>query len=174
MHGGVVAGHQALVGVDQGVGDGAESPRVPELAGDEVQGRLAQPMGAGRVGEGVGPARPHHLLHGHARAVGPEEGLGHEGGVQAEAAGHRAGHQAQGDQGVGRRHRVQGMHVQLVLAGGGVVEGKAHGQAGIPQGPGDAVDHLVGGGDVVEAGLVGRFRGRLAVGPEAEQEELGP
>ena len=111
----------------------------------------------------------------HPAAVDAEDGLGHEGRVQAVLLregldGHAEGHDVvRGGEGVGV------LEVNLVLAGGDLVVAGLYLEAHLLQGEADvAADELavVDGAEVKVARLVAGLGGRAAVLVRLEEEEL--
>ena len=96
-----VTGHQTLVGVDQGVGDGGHAADMGQGAGDEVQGVFGEAVQAVLVVEDIGTVLEEGHIDMHAGTVDAEDRLGHEGRVQAVALGNGLDDQLEGHDVVG-------------------------------------------------------------------------
>ena len=79
FHRGLEAGHQTLVGVGTGIGDGVERPRVLDDATDVVERQFRQSRVA-IAREKVLAVLPDRLVDVHAGTVVADDGLGHESG----------------------------------------------------------------------------------------------
>ena len=128
------------------------------------------------VGEGV-PARGHVEqadVGVHARAVDPEDRLGHERGVEPVALRDRLEREFEGDRVVRGPQRVRVLEIDLVLAGRDLVVGGLDLDPERLQRVHHVLADLLGevGGEVEVAGLVVREWGDPAIVVTAEQEEL--
>ena len=135
-----------------------------------------EPQLVGLVEEGVLAAAGERLVHVHAGAVLALDRLGHERRVHAVAGGDRLDHHPERDQVVGGGQRVGMPEVDLVLADGDLVVGGLELEAHLLEGHLDvpaAVLAAVERSDVEVGGGVVRVDGRVAVGVELEEEELG-
>ena len=81
--GSLVAGHQPLIGVHQGVGHRRHALHVGQQTGDEGICLFRQALWVIRVVEGIFPALEQGHVSVHPRAIDAEDGLGHKGGVEA-------------------------------------------------------------------------------------------
>ena len=171
----LVPRHQALVGVDQRIGDRAHSLGVPQQAPDVVEARLAQLPWPLRVEERVLPLPEEGLVRVHARARNAGHRLGHERGVQAILQRHVLDHEPERAHVVGRRQRVVGTEVDLMLAGCHLVMGGLHLEAHALERDDDLAPHVLAEihrGEIEVASRVVGLGGRFAL-PRLEQEEFG-
>ena len=167
--------HQPLVGVDQGIGQGAEAPHMLQKARDELIGQRRQLPGVRLIIKGVLPLPEQRHVHMHAAAGHAGDGLGHESGVKAVFLGQGLHRQLEGHDVVGGAEGVGIFKVDLVLPGGHLVvaglDFKAHllqAQADLPAGGLPVVQ----GAQVKVSGLVAGAGGGAAVLVGLEQEEL--
>ncbi len=118
LHRGLEAGHQALVAVGAGVGDGVQRAGVLDDAADVVQREVGQACIA-VTGEQVLAVLPDRLVHVHAGAVVADDRLGHEGRRLAVGVGHVLDHVLLQLQPVGALHQRAELGADLHLAGAG-------------------------------------------------------
>ena len=142
--GGLITGDQALIGVDQGVGDGAHALHVGQQArSDEMVGFLGElPVAVGVI-EHVFPVFEQGHVGVHAGACGAIDGLGHEGGVEAVGIGDLLHRLLKGDDIVRSGEGLGVLEVNLMLVSGTLVVGGfdfkpqgLQGQADLPGGCG--------------------------------------
>ena len=173
--GGLIARDEALIRVHERVRDGGHAAHVLEEAGDEAVALLREAALALGVEEDVLPVLEEAHVRVHTRAVYAEDGLGHEGRVQAVLLregldGHAEGHDVvRGGEGVGV------LEVNLVLPGGDLVMARLYLEAHLLEGEADvAADEfaVIDGTEVKVARLVAGLDGRAAVGIRLEEEEL--
>ena len=175
MAGGLIARHQPLVGVHQGVRHGAEAPGVVQQPRQELPGLAGQALRGGGVGEDIlpVPGEGHVEVHPAARDAG--KGLGHEGGVEAAPLGQGLHRQLAGHDVVRGGQGIRVFQVDLVLSGGGLVVAGLHLDAHLLQGQGhlppDALP-VVQGAQVKVARLVGGPGGGPSVLLRLEEEKL--
>ena len=173
--GSLVAGHQPLVGVDQGVGDGRHALHVGQQAGDEAVGLLGQaPLAVGIIKHILAVAEQGHVGV-HTGAGHAVDGLGHKGGVQAVLLGQGLDRQLKGHDVVGGVEGLLILEVDLMLALGALVVAgldlKLHSlqrQADLPAGR----LAVVQGAQIEVAGLVVGLGGGLTLVIGLEQEEF--
>ena len=122
----LVAGHQALVGVDPLGEHRGDLARVLELAGDERLADVGEEVLVVGVVEGVALVVEQRLVRVHAGAVLAEQRLRHEGRVPAVLHGVLLDRDAVGHAVVGHLQRVRVAHVDLVLRGPDLVVGVLH------------------------------------------------
>ena len=159
---GLEAGDQAVEGVHRGVGEGQEAGGVGQDAADVPAGQVGELAVAALVEE-QGPAvLPQGVVAVHARAVVPEDRLGHEGRRLALPPGLVLDHVLELHHVVARGEQGVEAVVDLLLPGGahlvvGALDLQADRLAGGDHGVTD-VGHLVVGGDrevaALEGGLV--------------------
>ena len=172
----LAAAPEALVGVDELVGDRGEFGGVLEHTGDEVACGLGQLVFGTGFEECVGVAFEEGEVGVHAAAGVLGEGLGHEGCVHAQRVGDFLDDGAEGHDVVGGLQGVGVAQVDFVLAGAGFVVAEFDGDADLfEHGHCLAAEvlHDAAGG-VVEVGFVVHGHGE-SVGAELggfEQVEL--
>ncbi len=150
-----------------------------ENSGDEALGHLRQAVGIARVAEGVGVALEEGEVGVHPRPLHSEQGLGHEGGVDAPLLSDLFDDQADGHDVVGHGHSVGVAKVDLVLGGPVLVLGVLDGDPHLLEGEHRALAQVPGqvGHRELEVGAVvqrdGRRSRRDVLRGEVEVLELG-
>ncbi|BAI65154.1 predicted NAD/FAD-dependent oxidoreductase [Rothia mucilaginosa DY-18] len=125
----LAAAPEALVGVDELVGDRGEFGGVLEHTGDEVARGLGQLVFGAGFEECVGVAFEEGEVGVHAAAGVLGEGLGHEGCVHAQRVGDFLDDGAEGHDVVGGLQGVGVAQVDFILAGAGFVVAEFDGDA---------------------------------------------
>ena len=125
----LAAAPEALVGVNELVGDRGEFGGVLEHTGDEVACGLGQLVFGAGFEESVGVAFEEGEVGVHAAAGVLGEGLGHEGCVHAQRVGDFLDDGAEGHHVVGGLQGVSVAQVDFVLAGAGFVVAEFDGDA---------------------------------------------
>lgn len=174
--GGLVAGHQALVGVDQRIRNRRHALDVAEQARDEGVGLFGQALLPLRVVKHVPAVLEQGHIGVHTRARHAVDGLGHKGGVEAVLLGQELHRQLEGHDIVGGPEGVGVLEVDLVLAGGVFVVAGLNLKAHLLQGHTDLAPGplaVIQGAQVEVAGLVVGLGGGLALVVGLKQEELG-
>ena len=145
-------------------------------AGDELPGGIAEAQSVGIVAEDVRAVVPGEgHINVHPRTVDAENGLGHEGGVQAGALGNGFHHELEGHHIIGCGKGLAVFEVDLVLGVRHLVVGGLYLEAHILEGHADIPPHVfpeVDGAEVEIAALVVRGGGGSAEFIGMEQEEF--
>ena len=173
--GSLIARHQSLVGVHQGIGQGAEALDVSQQARDELIGQRGELPGGVGVEKDVFPVLEQRHIDVHAAAGGTVDGLGHEGGVKAVLLSQGLDRQLEGHNVVSGPEGVSVLEVDLVLPCGHLVVAgfdlEAHlfqTQADLPPG----AFAVVQGAQVEVTRLITGAGGGTAILVSLEQEEL--
>jgi hypothetical protein len=122
----LVSGHQTLVAVDDRVGDRGDCPGMGFQPADVMAHGLRDLVFPLRVEERVPVSGEQRLVSVHARAVLPEDWLGHERGVKIVRHGRVPDDEAERGQVVRCRERVGVLEVDLVLTGSDLVMSRFH------------------------------------------------
>ena len=173
--GGLVAGHQPLVGVHQGIRQGTEALGVFQQTCDELIGQGGELTGGVFIKEHVLSVLEQGHVDVHAVAGGAVDGLGHERGVKAVLLRQSLHRQLEGHDDVGGVEGIGVLEVDFVLAGGHLVMAGLHLNAHVLQRQADlpaGALAVVQRAQVEVAGLIGGLGGGIAVVIGLEQEEL--